>query len=111
MGPIKLPDSGRMVAISNSAVVSGTLGAIVGGTVSAASNSYKVARGEMRTADAVTASAKEAVGTGVSTAAAGAAVTALGLSGFLGIAGFLVVASFAKGFWDSAFQSAPKKAS
>jgi hypothetical protein len=98
-----------MVAISNSAVVSGTLGVIVGGTVSAASNSYKVARGDLSPGNAVSNVAKEAVGTGMSTAAAGAAVTALGLGGFWGIAGFLIVASFAKGVWDSAFRSAPKK--
>jgi len=108
---IKLPESGKIVAISNSAVVSGTLGMIVGGAVSAASNSYQVARGGLSPTNAVSNVAKEAVGTGVSTAAAGAAVTALGLGGFWGIAGFLIVASFAKGIWDSAFQSAPKKAS
>jgi hypothetical protein len=98
-----------MVAISNSAVVSGTLGAMVGGTVSAVSNSYKVARGEMNPSDAISNVAKEAVGTGISTATAGATVTALGLGGFLGLVGFLIVASFAKGLLDSAFQSPPKK--
>ena len=100
-----------MAAAQASAVSLGVMGAFVGGVTATAQNTYKVARGEMKSVDAARNVARETVGTGLSTAAGGAATTLLGLSGIVGLAGLLVVASLTKGAWDNALtkEAVPEK--
>ena len=70
--------------------------------VAALGNTYKVAKGEIGVDTAIANVARETVGTGIATAAGGAAVTALGLGGMVGLVGFAAVATACKGAWDSA---------
>jgi hypothetical protein len=85
------------------------MGAVVGGTVSAIGNTYKVAKGEQKSSEAVANVAKETVGTGIATATGAASMAALGLGGLIGLAGFAVVASLTKGFLDSVLYSEEKQ--
>jgi hypothetical protein len=97
----KITNPGRVASISQSAARMGTLGAVVGGTISAVGNTYKVAKGEQNAADAIANVARETVGTGISTATAAATMAALGIGGVIGLAGFAVVATISKGLLDS----------
>lgn len=99
----------QMGSISQSALKLGTLGAVMGGAISAIRNTYKVAKGEQNSTQAITNVTKETVGSGISTATAAAAMTALGLGGLIGIAGFAAVATITKGLLDSALYSENKK--
>jgi hypothetical protein len=95
--------------MSKSAAELGIVGALVGGSVSAVVNTYKVTKGEQNYTEAVTNVAKETVGTGISAATAAAAITAIGLGGLLGVAGFMAVATVTKGLWDTAFEGRSKR--
>jgi hypothetical protein len=83
----------------------GVMGAAIGGTVAAIGNGYQVVKGEQTSAQAISNVAKETVGTGLSAAAAGAAVTALGFGGWVGLAGFAAVATISKGLLDAVLYS------
>jgi hypothetical protein len=109
MNLTKVNDAGKMVSVANSAVRMGTLGAIVGGSVSAVGNVYKLTKGEVDSAEAITNVTKETVGTGLAAAAGAAATTLLGLSGLWGIFGFVLVASASKGFIESTLESKKKQ--
>jgi hypothetical protein len=95
IGPVKFG------SISQSAVRLGTMGAVMGGTIAAIGNTYRVARGERNSAEAITNVAKETVGSGISTATAAATMAALGIGGIFGLAGFAAVATISKGLLDS----------
>jgi hypothetical protein len=101
MNYLNLFKLGKVRSVPQSAAMLGTMGAVVGGTVSAIGNTYKVAKGEQRSADALANVAKETVGSGISTAAAAATITALGIGGLIGFASFAAVASISKGLLDS----------
>ena len=77
------------------------MGAVFGGTIAAIGNTYQVAKGERKSAQAITNVAKETIGSGISTAAAAATMAALGMGGLIGLAGFAAVATISKGFLDS----------
>lgn len=83
----------------------GAAGAIVGGSVAAARNIRKVRQGEMSREHAVKNALTESGATGISTAMATAAVTAVGLTGFLSLFGFVAVAVGAKYLADAAMTS------
>jgi hypothetical protein len=100
-----LTQANKLATIPESAAALGAVGALVGGSVSAVVNTYKVARKEEEITDAITNVAMETVGTGISSATAAAAMTAVGLGGLLGFAGFMAVATVTKGLWDSSFKS------
>jgi hypothetical protein len=101
---------GSVATVTNTAAKMGVMGAIVGGAVTAVQDSYKIARGEMKTQEAIGHTAKEAVGTGVASATAAAAVSALGLGGLVGLGGFLILGSLVKGVWDSASRAQASEA-
>jgi hypothetical protein len=96
-----LANPAKMGSITQSAASLGVMGALVGGTISAVGNTYQVARGQQKGSDAITNVAKETVGSGISTAAAAATITAIGLGGLIGLAGFAAVATVSKGLLDS----------
>lgn len=98
-------DPGKLTSITGSAAILGVMGAVMGDTVAAIENTQKAAKGERQSAEAVANVAKEALGTGMSTAAAAAAMAALGIGGLLGLAGFAAVATISKGFLDSVLYS------
>jgi hypothetical protein len=99
-----------ITAVPRSAIAGGALGALIGGSIAAAQNSYHVARGDIKCVEGIKNIFKESVGSGLSGSAGAAIVTGLGLSGFMGFTGFLVVSSAAKGLWDSvAYEPIPKK--
>jgi hypothetical protein len=93
--------TGKMSSISQSAATLGVMGAVLGGTVSAIGNTYKVAKGQRKSTDAIVNVAKETVGSGISTAAGAATMAALGMGGLIGLAGFAAVATITKGLLDS----------
>jgi hypothetical protein len=86
--------------IPQSAMKMGIMGAAIGGTIAAVGNGYQVMKGEQTSAQAISNVAKETLGTGLSAAAAGAAITALGFGGLVGLAGFAAVATISKGLLD-----------
>ena len=85
----------------------GAVGAIVGGTASAARNIARVKNDEISKEDAVKDSLKEAGTTGLATAVAAAAVSAVGLTGALSLAGMVVAAIGAKYVADKALSGKP----
>jgi hypothetical protein len=91
----------KLGSIPQSAVTMGTMGAVLGGTISAIGNTYKVAKGKQKSSDAIVNVTKETVGSGISTAAAAATMAALGVGGLIGLAGFAAVATITKGLLDS----------
>ena len=101
--------SSRLAAVPNNALGLGFLGAFVGGIYSAATNSYKVAKGEMSKVDAVTDVAQETMGTGLATAAGATAMTLLGVGGLVGLAGMVAVASLTKGAWNKAMSEGTRQ--
>jgi hypothetical protein len=94
-------DSGNLASISKSAAMLGIMGAVLGGTIAVIENTYKVAKGEKKSAEAVANIAKETVGSGISVATAAATMAALGIGGLIGLAGFAAVATISKGLLDS----------
>jgi hypothetical protein len=104
-----LINTGKLTSASQSAAVLGAMGAVMGGTISAIGNTYKVAKGEQNSAEAIANVAKETVGSGVSTAAGAAAMAALGIGGLIGLAGFAAVATITKGLMDSMLYCEEKK--
>lgn len=86
----------------------GSVGAVVGGSVAAAKDFKRVSNGEMTKGEAAADIGKEAVGTGLATAA-GVAVTGLfGLTGLIGIASIVGVSAGAKYVWNSKFGYKPE---
>lgn len=86
----------------------GGVGAIIGGTASAAKNIRRVNDKEIDRPQAVRNVMKDSAGMGLATAAATAVVGAVGATGLLSLVGILAVATGAKYAWDSAMS--PKKA-
>lgn len=82
---------------------SGTVGAVVGGAVAAAKDVKRVNAGVMTKGEAAADIGKEAVGTGLSTAAGVAVTGALGIGGLLGVVGIIGVAAGTKYLWDKRF--------
>ncbi|MGD8213038.1 MAG: hypothetical protein PVH37_14300 [Desulfobacterales bacterium] len=105
----KLVNAGKVGSVSQSAARMGAMGAVVGGTLSAIANTYKVAKGEQKSADAVANVTKETVGTGISTATAAATMATLGVGGLIGLAGFMAVATITKGFLDAVLYGEEKQ--
>lgn len=104
--PVYQPTTRVLVATATGA--SGALGAVVGGTVATAKDMKRVKEGEMTKTEAAADIGKEAVGTGLATAA-GVAVTGLfGIGGLLGIVSIVGVASGTKYLWDKKFGYKPK---
>ncbi|THB63319.1 MAG: hypothetical protein D6E12_17245 [Desulfovibrio sp.] len=87
---------------------SGSVGAVVGGTVAAARDFKLVKEGEMTRGEAAVDVGKEAVGTGLATATGVAVVGALGVGGLLGLAGIMGVAAGTKYLWNKRFGYKPK---
>jgi hypothetical protein len=108
MNYLNLFRPGKVKSISHSTAMMGTMGAVLGGSISAIENTYKVAKGEKTSADAISNVAKETVGSGISAATAAAAMAALGIGGLLGLAGFAAVASITKGLLDNVLYGAEK---
>ena len=89
------------------------VGAIIGGTAAAAKNMRRVGNSQATREEAVIDTIKESAGAGLATAAATAAVTAAGATGFFSLLGIVVVATGTKYLWDSATKTgaaAPQKA-
>ena len=89
------------------------VGAIIGGTAAAAKNMRRVGNSQITREEAVIDTIKESAGAGLATAAATAAVTAAGATGFFSLLGIVVVATGTKYLWDSATKTiaaAPQKA-
>jgi len=105
----QLVNPGKLSSVSQSAAVLGAMGAVMGGTISAIGNTYKVAKGEQNSGEAIANVAKETFGSGVSTAAGAAAMSALGIGGIIGLAGFAAVATITKGLLDSVLYCEEKK--
>jgi hypothetical protein len=101
MNYLNLVNPGKLRSVSQSAAMLGTMGAVLGGSIAAIGNTYKVAKGEQNNAEAITNVAKETVGSGISTATAAAAMAAIGVGGLIGLAGFAAVATITKGLLDS----------
>ena len=97
------------VVLTAAVGASGALGAVVGGALAAARDIKHVNDGAMTTSEAAADVGKEAVGSGLSTAAGVAATGILGLGGLLGLAGFVGVAAGTKYLWNKSFGSGPKR--
>jgi hypothetical protein len=95
-------NAGRIGSVTQSAATLGAMGAVMGGTISAIGNTFKVVNGDISRSDAISNVAKDTLGSGISSAAGAAAMAALGLGGLFGIAGFAAVATITKGVLDSA---------
>jgi len=80
----------------------GGLGMVIGAAVAGAKNIRLVKEGKMQSDQAVGETLKESLGTGLTTAAAGAAAGVLGLSGALGLVGVAALGLGVKYLWDSA---------
>lgn len=80
----------------------GGLGMVIGAAVAGAKNIRLVKEGKMQSDQAVGETLKESLGTGLTTAAAGAAAGVLGLSGALGLVGVAALGVGVKYLWDSA---------
>lgn len=80
----------------------GAAGAIVGGAVAAARNIGKVQQGEITREQAVRDVLKESGSTGISTAVATAAISAVGMTGLVSLLGFMTVAVGTKYLADKA---------
>ena len=91
----------QLTAVPRTALSGGALGALVGGSLAAVQNTYQVAKGEIKSRDAVSNIVKESLGSGVATAAGATVISGLGIGGWIGVAGFMFVSSAAKGLWDS----------
>ena len=87
---------------------SGTVGAVIGATVAAAKDIKRVNKGEMTKSEAAADIGKEAVGTGLSTAAGVAVTGVLGIGGLLGLASIVGVAAGTKYIWDKKFAYKPE---
>jgi hypothetical protein len=96
-----LTNTAKLGSIPQSAAIMGTMGAVVGGTIAAIENTYKVAKGQRKGSDAIANVTKETVGSGISTAAAAVSMAALGVGGLIGLAGFAAVATITKSLMDS----------
>ncbi len=81
----------------------GTVGAIVGGTVAAARDVKRINSGVMTKSQAAADIGKEAVGTGLSTAAGVAVTGALGIGGLLGLISLIGVSAGTKYLWNKKF--------
>ena len=96
--------------LPGSAVAMGAVGALIG-AVSATATSLQQVKGQEATKqEAALMVAKEAAGTGLATAAGGAAARALGMRGFVGLLGMFAVATGVKYFWNQAMDSRPQAA-
>ncbi len=91
------------------ALAMGGVGAIIGASASAAKNLRKVKEGETDKEDAIRNIVRDAAGSGLATAVATAAVTAIGGTGILSILGVLTVATGAKYIWDGAVKKPEKQ--
>jgi hypothetical protein len=100
---LKGKHSSLIPGVTSSVASMGVFGAVAGGTIAAVSNSVRVAKGKISGPEAVTNTAKEAVGTGLCTAAGVAAMRALGSGGVVGFIAFFAVAGIVKTIWDSVF--------
>ncbi len=83
------------------------IGTVIGGAVATVQDVNRVHKGEMTKGEAVADVGKEAVGTGLSTAAGVAVVGALGIGGLLGLIGIVGVAVGTKHLWDKQFGYTP----
>ena len=91
------------VLLPAATTAAGSVGAIVGGTAAAAKDIKRVKEGEMTKGAAVADIGKEAVGTGLATAAGVALTGALGITGLLGLVSIVGVSAGAKYFWNRKF--------
>lgn len=86
----------------------GSVGAIVGGTVAAAKDIKRVNEGEMTKGEAAADIGKEAVGTGLSTAAGVAITGVFGITGVLGLISIVGVSAGMKYLWNKKFGYKPE---
>lgn len=96
------------VLLPAATTAAGSVGAVVGGVVAAARNVKRVNQGEMTKGQAAADVGKEAVGTGLSTAAGVAVTGALGITGLLGLASLVGVAAGVKYLWNKRFGYNPE---
>lgn len=97
------------VLLPAATTAAGSVGAVVGGTVAAAKDVKRVNEGKMTKGQAAADIGKEAVGTGLSTAAGVAVTGALGVTGLLGLASIVGVASGVKYIWNKKFGYRPEE--
>jgi len=88
-----------------SAMAMGAVGAVVGAVSATAASLPQIRGQEPGRQEAMLTIAKEAAGTGLATAAGGAAARALGMRGFVGLLGMFAVATGVKYFWNQAMDS------
>lgn len=96
------------VLLPAATTAAGSVGAVVGGTVAAAKDMKRVSEGEMTKGEAAADIGKEAVGTGLATAAGVAVTGALGITGLLGLASIVGVSAGAKYLWNKKFGYKPQ---
>jgi len=97
------------VLLPAATTAAGSVGVVVGGTVAAAKDFKRVSEGEMTKGEAAADIGKEAVGTGLATAAGVAVTGALGITGLLGLASIVGVSAGAKYLWNKKFGYTPKE--
>ncbi len=85
-----------------SAMAMGAVGAMIGAVSATAASLPRIRGQEPGRQEAMLTIAKEAAGTGLATAAGGAAARALGMRGFVGLLGMFAVATGVKYFWNQA---------
>ena len=100
--------SAHRVLLPAATTAAGSVGAVVGGTVAAARDMKRVNEGIMTKGEAVADVGKEAVGTGLATAAGVAVTGALGITGLLGLASIVGVSAGAKYLWNKRFGYKPE---
>ena len=96
------------VLLPAATTAAGSVGAVVGGTVAAAKDIKRVGDGVMTKGEAAADIGKEAVGTGLATAAGVAVTGALGITGLLGLVSIVGVSAGAKYLWNKRFGFRPE---
>jgi len=96
------------VLLPAATTAAGSVGAVVGGTVAAAKDLKRVNDGEMTKGEAAADIGKEAVGTGLATAAGVAVTGAIGITGLLGLVSIVGVSAGAKYLWNRKFGYKPE---
>lgn len=94
--------------VPHAALAMGGVGAIIGGSASAARNLRKVREGELGKEEAIRDIVRDAAGSGLATGVATAAVGVIGGTGILSILGLLTIATGAKYIWDGAAKKPEK---
>lgn len=95
--------------VPKSALLLGSLGAVVGAGNAVAKSNRQVKNGEINRQQAVEQVMNETVGTGLAVAAAAAVVGAARTRGVVSLVGILAISAGAKYIWDTATSPIPAK--